>query len=229
MSKMIPNQAVNFDKRCIHIAIPKTGSNTVRSQLRPKGEPLIANPHLDILQVRDAICFYFLKKSSANNNSYPTKESLPNYADVRKQAATTFDSFFKFGPVRNPWARAVSLYHRREGIPMSGQMTFEEFCENHLYASDTCVYPTLHRNQLDWFCDEHGNFIMDYVFKIEEFETAIKEIEERTERRIKLEYRKANANPASRAQDYRKAYTSRTKNLIGDQFKTDIEYFGYEF
>ncbi len=45
---LILNEAVNFEKQCIFIAVPKTGTTSVRVQIGQQGTPLIPNPHLDI-------------------------------------------------------------------------------------------------------------------------------------------------------------------------------------
>ena len=70
---------------------------------------------------------------------------------------------------------------------------------------------------------------MDYVYKLENFDEAIKEIEERTDGRIKIESRDANKNPKSRSQNYRELYTDITKKVIADRFQRDIDYFEYTF
>ena len=162
----IVNEAVNFDKKCIFVAVPKTGSTTVRSQMRQLGVPLIENPHLNIIQIRDALYVYLLKEALGKNKRFPTSNVLAD-AEIRQKARETFDGFFKFSAVRNPWARAVSLYFRREGVKTSEGISFEEFCKHHWYSSDTCSHPTLHQNQFDWLSDENGELIMDYVFKLE--------------------------------------------------------------
>ena len=222
------NEAVNFDKQVIFIAVPKTGTTTVRSQLRPKGKPLIPNPHLDIMQVRDTLYTYLLRVSMAQNYRFPS-EGVVSDAEVRARTQAVFDAFFKFSAVRNPWARAVSLYFRREGVQVNESISFETFCERHLYASDTCLHPTLHQNQLDWMIDESGNLAMDYVYKVEDFETAIKEIEELTDGRLLLQYRESNTNPNSKSKSYRDLYSDRTRNLIEKRFYKDIDFFKYTF
>ena len=63
----------------------------------------------------------------------------------------------------------------------------DQFIENHLYASDTCVHPTLHKNQLDWISDDNGKILLDYIFKLENFSNAIEDIFERTNGLIRLE------------------------------------------
>lgn len=226
--RIILNEAVNFEKQCIFIAVPKTGTTSIRLQLHQAGAPLIPNPHLNIVQVRDSLYVYLLSQALGQNNSFPS-EHIPWDADLRSKAKHVFDNFFKFSSVRNPWARAVSLYLRREGVPTKDKMSFDEFCRNHMYASDTCRQPTLHKNQLDWLCDEHGQCIMDYVFRLEDFDQAIYEIAERTGGRIRLESKKANVNPNSSSRAYRDLYSGETQKLIAERFHKDIDFFKYTF
>jgi hypothetical protein len=163
-----------------------------------------------------------------NNTSFPS-ESIPTDTDLRARANEVFQTYFKFSGVRNPWARAVSLYYRREGVQVSDRLTFEEFCRDHLFASDTCRHPTLHKNQLDWLCDESGTCLMDYVYKIEELNKALHEIAERTEGRLQLISKRENVNPNSRSSNYRDLYSEETKRIIARRFEKDIDYFKYTF
>ena len=39
------NEALNLSHNCIFIAVPKTGSTSLRSQLRKKGKPMVPSPH----------------------------------------------------------------------------------------------------------------------------------------------------------------------------------------
>ena len=122
-----------------------------------------------------------------------------------------------------------SLYFRQEGVISHNRISFEEFCENHAYASDTCSHPTLHSNQLDWLTDEDGRIGVDYVYKIEEFESSLAEIREMTNGRINLQFLVANTNPLSRADRYRDMFTDRTRQLIARRFEKDIDTFRYAF
>jgi hypothetical protein len=67
--------------KCIFVAVPKTGSTSIRAIL---GSP--PKPHLNIWQIAGLV-------------------------DERK-----FDTYYKFGFVRNPWDRAVSRYEHKEGM-----------------------------------------------------------------------------------------------------------------
>jgi len=222
------NEAVNFDMQVIFIAVPKAGTTSVRSQLAQPGTPLIGGPHLNILQVRDALYVYLLKRGLGANRKFPSQE-VQSDADIRHTARQVFGAFFKFAAVRNPWDRAVSLYLRREGLVVSPQISFATFCQRHLYASDTCFYPTLHRNQLDWLCDEDGQCIMDYVYKLENFSEAIREIAERTSGRLQLEIKRENVTRDTGGTAYREFYSDETRKIIATRFEKDIDYFKYTF
>jgi len=227
-TSLIANQAINFEKEAIFVAIPKTGTTTVRGQISPKGIPIIENPHLNILQIRDLIYIHLLRETLGTNRAFP-KGNIESDAALRLRANEVFTSFFKFSAVRNPWARAVSLYFRREGIQLKDKLTFDEFCEDHIYASDTCRQPTLHQNQFDWLCSDEGKIIMDYVYKIEDFETAITDIQNMTNGRLVLKNEIRNRNPNSKSSDYKNLYNERSKKLIEKRFEKDIDYFKYTF
>lgn len=224
----IVNEAVHLEHKWIFIAIPKTGTTSIRTQLRQIGKPLIPNPHLDILQVRDAIDFFFLKKNLATNRSFPSAE-VKTYSQIKNDSASFFSNAFKFSSVRNPWERAVSLFFRKEGVQEQQNLSFDQFIENHLYASDTCVHPTLHKNQLDWICDDSGKILLDYIFKLENFSNAIKDIFERTNGLIRLENTVANKNESSKSSEYRNLYSEKTKKMIAKRFEKDIDTFCFTF
>lgn len=224
------NEAVNFDKKAIFIAVPKTGTTSIRKQLAVRGPKLIPNPHLTILQVRDGLYTYFLSQGLGNNRHFPTRpDEVPSDAEIRGHAARTFHGFFKFASVRNPWARVVSLYHRREGVQTADKMDFERFCEGLRYASDTCAHTTRMSNQLDWMVDENGKLAVDYVLKLEDLDNGLKEINARTAGRLALKEKRCNCNPRSPSVSYRKAYSDKSRAIVADIFHRDITFFGYSF
>lgn len=87
----------------------------------------------------------------------------------------------------------------------------------------------LHENQIDWFCDENGTNIMDYVYKLEDYAMAIKEINERTEGPLQLAHIVENKNPLSLSHSYSELYSDKTKSIIGKRFQKDIDCFKYTF
>ena len=79
------------------------------------------------------------------------------------------------------------------------------------------------------FATKNGRVIVDYVYRVEEFACAAKEIEARTESRLKLRLRYLRVNPLSRADRYRDLYSDRTRMLIAKRFERDIDHFKYTF
>ena len=223
------NAAINFELAAIFIAIPKTGTTSIRDQIAPKPPHLIPADHLDLMQLRDALYPHLLVRALNRNRGFPT-EGVPSDAEVRAKARKVFEEFFKFSSVRNPWARAVSLYYRGEGVQIpTDTLSFAAFCERHVYASDTCRKPTLHRNQLDWITDETGRIAVDCVYKIEEIDRGIDEVRERTNGRINLEVLRRNVNSRSKSETYRDLYDDATRQLIARHFEKDIDTFKYVF
>jgi len=222
------NEAIIFEKKLIYIAVPKTGSSSIRRQLKKEGPYLMPYPHLDVLQIRELIYTWLLYNNLGQNKEFPTAD-VKDDLELRAEAQRLFNDFFKFTIVRNPWARAVSLYFRKGGSPCTENPSFEEFCDRHIYASDTCLFPTRHKNQIDWVTDADGKIMVDYIGKVEELDESINEIASLTNNSIKLKNVNLNVNERSRSKNYKDMYNQKTKNLIAKHFEKDIDLFKYTF
>lgn len=208
---------ISHQYKCIFVEVPKTGSTSIRKIL---GDP--GKPHCDILEILYEIEKTLLPYDFTNRKPMPldqvSRENLAN---------KIFGEYFKFGFVRNPWDRTVSLYLRREGICLSELISFDQFVDWIKYSSDTCIHPSRHTNQMDWLTDSRGNVIVDFIGRFEQLDqdwafvcqkiglsgTVLPHLNRRGhEKRHYAEY-----------------YTPRTREIIARKFATDIEYFGYEF
>ena len=154
------------------------------------------------------------------------KPHMNIYQIARETQKEKFYAYFKFGFVRNPWDRAVSLYERREGLQLKSKMTFDEFIEWMKFSSCTCVHPVPHRYQLDWFVSPHGDVIVDFIGKFENLQDDWERVALKLG--INRELPKINVNPVKR-RHYTEYYSDKTKKIISERFSVDIEYFGYEF
>ena len=188
---------------------------------------MIDNRHLTISQIQSIFYPYFLKCSLGRNNNFPVSGEVESDASVRQKSRELFSKMFKFGSVRNPWARTFSLYRRKEGIQVSSQISFSEFVGAICCASETCVHPLKTVSQLDWFRDENGVVVMDYIFKLEEIGKACEEIRERTGGRVTLENQRRNVNPIKAS--YKDAYTLKDRKLVEKLFQEEIDFFEYIF
>jgi chondroitin 4-sulfotransferase 11 len=148
-----------------------------------------------------------------------------------------WDEYFKFAFVRNPWDRLVSWYSMVTTMPKEGNelwryvhdnsSTFEEFiynCTDEVEIKEGIRYSFAY-NQLDYVTDEHGNLLVDFIGKLENFDKDLQEVF----RRIGLELETVPHKNRSGHRHYSTFYTPDTELIVGERFKRDIEYFGYEF
>ena len=207
--------------RCIFVEVPKTGSSSIREII---GYP--PKPHLNISQIQ-----YNLHQSWPRHGGPLNKIMSAAYQFWPKRwrerhGQRIFESYFKFGFVRNPWDRAVSLYLRKEGLELRDKMTFEEFVAWMKYSSSTCIHPVPHVNQLDWLVDPHGDLLVDFIGRFESLQKDWATIAEKIGAPRELPHTRKNPG---RDKPYTEYFTEETKRIIADRFRVDIEYFGYEF
>ena len=137
-----------------------------------------------------------------------------------------FNAYFKFGFVRNPWDRVVSLYLREGGLSMKDKMTFDEFVEWIKYSSSTCIHPVPHTNQLDWFVDPHGNVLADFIGKFENIQRDWEFVAAKLGLPKELPHKNKKTHKRKHYTEY---YSGKTKKIIEHKFKVDIEHFQYRF
>ena len=180
--------------KCVFVEVPKTGSSSIRTVLREHGGKGTGKPHQDLVEIS------------------------------KKIDPATMKQYYKFGFVRNPWDRVVSLYERKEGMKMSSKMSFKEFVSWIQLSSSTSIHPSPKKNQLNWFTDRQGRNIADFIGRFEDLEKDWGKIGDRLGLSVPLPHK--NQNPK---EHYTKYYDSRTQKIIAKKFKVDIDYFGYRF
>ena len=210
--------------KCIFVEVPKTGSTSIRKII---GSP--KKPHLSISQIR----YEMHRHRSATGTgamSWIQSKAYFFLPEAKRYAIgeNQFCSYFKFGFVRNPWDRVVSLYRRKEGLQMQEKMTFEEFVTWIKYSSSTCVHPTPHVNQLDWLVDSHGNVLVDFIGRFETLQADWEAISKKIGAKSTLPHYKKNTEKDNK-KHYTEWYSKKTKDIVEAKFRTDIEYFGYTF
>ena len=206
--------------KCIFVEVPKTGSTSVRRIL---GAAI--KPHLSLSEIRRMMESNWVIRGGRKDRMmewlYPM---LP--AERRKERGRQqFESYFKFGFVRNPWDRVVSLYERNEATQMRQEMTFEEFVRWIQYSSATCVHSSPHRYQLDWFVDADGKMLADFIGRFERLQEDWVVIAKKLGVSETLPHTRGNP----RLRHYSEYYTPETKRIIDEKFKIDIETFDYRF
>jgi len=212
---------ISHKHKCIFVEVPKTGSTSIRAML---GKAYI--PHLNLVEIKTLMENSWTQFGGRTNRIRAALYQLLPRERKIEIGRRQFESYFKFGFVRNPWDRVVSLYERTEPIQMKDKMSFDEFVEWIQFSSATCIHSSPHRYQLDWFLDGSGNMLADFIGRFECLERDWAVVADKlgiTEKTLPH----ARENP--RARPYTEYYTARTRDLIAQKFKIDIEHFGYDF
>lgn len=163
-----------------------------------------------------------------------------------------YSEYFKFAFVRNPWARVVSCYLNKIADPdekvinviinkfpgLKPGMSFEafvEFLHHSSYGADA-------KSNAHWISqhvfitDAQGNLMIDHLGKLEEMSKELDFVSNRLNvPRIvipQLNTRSGWERKSDAEVDhhyYRAYYTDKTREMITERYKRDIELLGYEF
>ena len=158
--------------------------------------------------------------------------------------AEKFDTYFKFCFVRNPFDRLLSAYeyleikchsdmsfpdHRWAASNLSIYRDFEEFV---LSLEDSKIRNRIgtyihFRSQLDWISDTDAarSILADFVGR---YETILQDYE-RLQVRLNVAESLSVVRKTPNQKDYRRSYSTRMVDIVGDMYSEDIDRFGYSF
>jgi len=148
------------------------------------------------------------------------KDHEPYDGIVAKLGSGAFAGYRKVTIERNPWDRQVSFYHWRKRVRGCEAMTFEDFLRDEALA------------RIDNFeiYSSNGTIVADTIMRYESLEDDLRAFLRSfgIERdfvlpKAKQKYRGSNRTP------YRDYYTARTKALVGEWYRREIEALGYTF
>ena len=173
-------------------------------------------------------------KGDRPNPMYSVWETLLLHAkarDARKELTPeAFDAFFKFAFVRNPWDLQVSMYHfilREPEAPRHDEVkalgSFDAFVEWVLATAEP--YPKgITKFQSEMISDSDGKLLVDFIGRYETLSRDYAEVCKRVGIDAPLPHLNKSVH-----RDYRSYYNARTRALVEQHFKSDIELFGYSF
>ncbi len=138
-------------------------------------------------------------------------------------SAPVYHNFFTFAFVRNPWDWQVSLYEYMLGDTKHYQHNLVKWMNNFEEYVNWRVNQNKHL-QKDFVTSDEGDVIVDFIGRFENVENDFKHVCEVIG--IKEELPHLNR---SRRGNYKDYYNEKTKNLIYEYHKEDIEFFGYYF
>ena len=203
---------ISHKHKFVYIAIPKTGSTSVRSAL---------NDYTDITSVGDRNSPYL---------HHVTADVLKKHFDEKKW---NWDDYFKFTFVRNPWEREVSNYEYKrkskymwEKYKHGSKQHYQECCR--LFER----YPTFKSSVMDtgfsydrFYMDDNDNDLLDFVGKCEDMQINLDFICDKLQiPKIILEHKNK-----SKHKHYSEYYDEESKKHIENLHSNAIKRFKYEF
>ena len=149
---------------------------------------------------------------------------------------STFDAYFKFAFVRNPWARLVSEYEYRR----YEKRPFAEFVDAEFASIDDYSDHARHIiPQADYLYDTNGMLLVDYVGRFEMIARDFRHVSDRLGLGVD-ELPRKNVSGMSRFQKllrrkpkekkpYQDYYDTGLRDRVGEFYQQDVERFGYSF
>ena len=197
----------------IFVAIPKTGTHSVRQALREHMGPS------DLEQVGLFAQKRFpIPELAQLQHGHLTLQQIRPY--MRPEEWT---SFFKFAFVRNPFDRFISycaFMTREQGhFEQDPQKVMRHFIAN------PPLNHILFQPQNGFVVDERGELLTDHFGRVEEMQQSYDEIAER----IGIPTAELGRVNSSKRRDYRDYYNQELIDGVAKLYARDLELFGYEF
>lgn len=198
----------------IFVAVPKTGTHSVREALRE---------HLGPDDLEQAGLFvtkrFPMPELAKIRHGHLTLQQVEPFLP-----ADDFENFFKFGFVRNPFDRFISFCSfmtRKEGVfDRDPQMVMRHF----LFVDPP--HQRVHfQSQHIFFTGADGELVSDFVGRVEDMQASYDE----ACRRIGIASRPLERVNQSSRGDYRDYYTPELKQEVARRYARDLELFNYEF
>jgi Sulfotransferase family len=205
---------LSHEFKTIFVHVPKTGGQSIEHVFLGKlgltweqRAPLLMRPNDDPAKGPERLAHLYASE----------------YVSYGYVSAADFGAYFKFGVVRNPWARAASEYKfssQRWGIPF---LTFVNQIsrKGRVFGEQRHVEP-----QKLFLYGDDGKLLVDRVLRFESLADEFAEVSGRIfGRREALPQRNVSRDRS----DYRTFYDERTMEMVAAAYRDDIETFGYRF
>lgn len=199
------------EKKFIFIHVPKTGGTSLTEVLRPcasigvNKQYSVPNGSMFHETVMKHVRALHLKKFINNN---------------------IWDSYFKFGFVRNPWALLLSLYswmikYRKKQYKYHN---FTHYIQRFSRSYSPERTKLLYGGQYAYYHNKKGKCLVNKIYRFENYRKAVSQISKRLGFKIKVPHVFKTMHT-----HYRNHYTENTRKIVGEIFARDIETFKYKF
>jgi len=219
----------------IFVAIPKTGTTSMTRALQ-----ILQVPHGgDIQLAEEHITEEFRSRYCLDELGDSKPGRAKHLSAIQLKYVLGHDEFnrcTKFSLVRNPWARMVSKYHftHQEFEPSDAEKLQRETKRSfHCLDFETWVYrgwkrhrkAKKKRSQLDKLVDLDGRMLVNHIGRLENAQDTLDWIT----RKLGVDRIEMPHVNGTRTGHYAKLYNRRTREMVWEMCRRDIEFFDYRF
>ncbi len=208
------NMIISHTHRYVFVAIPKTGTHSVRQALREH----LSGDDLEQVGLFVNKRFPFAEFQDVKHGHISLQQIRPCLGD------TIFDAYFKFAFVRNPFDRFVSycaFMSRQQGqfeADPKGLM-------KHVLFTLRPQQHILFKPQHLLLTDQDGALLCDYLGRVENMQAGYDAVCQR----LGLPSVRLGRVNSSRRGDYRQYYDAELIDGVSEYYRRDLELFGYAF
>jgi hypothetical protein len=207
---MIVSESLKF----VFVAIPKTGTHSIRRALRPH----MSDDDMEQVRLFEEKAFPIPELANLRHGHISLAQLKP-HLDPSK-----FDTYFKFAFVRNPFDRFVSYcaFMTRKG----GE--FEKDPRRIMWYILRDPGPRSHilfQPQSSFVADSDGHLLTDYIGRVETMQDSFDKVCDR----IGIPRAELEKTNESKRSDYRQYYDDALRDGVAKLYARDLELFGYEF
>jgi len=208
---------ISHKYKFIFIHNPKSGGTSISKALTPYASLACRIPE----KYRN----YLIKLVGENPNQGIIRKHISAFKLQQIISPQIWNSYFKFGFVRNPYDRSISYFHYIKQSPLHPEyqkylqfQDFEDYIKNHK--------PNIYRLQSTYLTDENDNFLVDYIGRFENLQSDFDFICNKIGiNRIELPH----ANQSKRDNNILKYYTTEMQEIVFHHFQRDFINFQYDF
>ncbi len=214
-------------KKFIFIHVPKVAGQSVTNALMPFAATNWQRGLSLILHYRYQLKIYtkLRKYTGITFLPQPFVDHVRCEEVIQALGTETFNNYFSFAFVRNPWAWALSQYSYALKNPRHNlHRKVKEFNGFDSYLQWHCKEDERFYLQKSFVCDAKGTLLVSFVGKQEQLEKDFKHVCET----IGIASTLPTFNVSTKS-SYKEHYSQDSRDLIAKRYAEDIDFFEYQF